>query len=271
TDHKLGFFKTWKNLRKERYEIVISFQMSIFPFIVRAKKRFNFLTKSLFSTRFFTHESVNFMKLIEPYFGSWKEKRLYFPITETDRQKAKNFFHSHNISSSTTIVAIHTGNPQMPDRWNAINYSTVCDTIIEEYNARIILFAEQNDPLIEKIVQYTQNRDKIIKISEITSPREIISILEKVNLAITRGGLFLHLACAAKSPVISIFGAGNPYRYGPIGTRYIIIHTDMECFPCNKKKKCEKHFECIETISYEKVVEAARLILDETKQLILFE
>lgn len=268
---KFLFFKICKNLRKEKYKMVISFQLSLFPYIVRARKKLIFLTRRLLSDRFFTHESVNFMNLIEPYFGKWKEKKLYFPVTENDREKTRAFFNSHNITGSTTLVVIYSGNTEMPDRWDPINYSKVCDALIEEYNAKILLFGEQNDPYTEKIISNSQKRDKILKMSEMNNPREIISLLEKTNLAITRDGLFLHLACTAKVPIISIFGAGNPYRYGPLGTKYINLHANMNCFPCNKRKKCRRQYKCIETISYESVIEAARLILDENKQLFLFE
>ncbi|MCX7705781.1 MAG: glycosyltransferase family 9 protein [bacterium] len=265
------FFKILRELRKEKYSSTLCFQLSLFIYLVGSRNRFFFLTRRLFSDRFFTHESINFMRLIEPHFGKWKEKQLYYPITEGDRQKARSILHMHNISSSATLIAIHPGNPEMPDRWDPLNYSKVCDTLIEEYDARILLFGESNDKFIKKIISASKHSDRILDMSTRTSPREIVSILEKTSLAITRNGLFLYLVCAAKTPVISIFGAGNPYRYGPLGTKYINVHTDMDCFPCNKKKKCPKSYKCMETIDHESVIDAARLMLNEGKQLFLFE
>lgn len=269
--HRILFFKMCKNLWKEKYKLVISFQPSLLPYLTRSQRKLIFFPRKLFSDRFFTHESVNYMKLIEPYFGKWQDKELCFPITDNDRQKAKSFLLSNGITSSNTLVAIHPGNPGMPDRWNSANYAKVCDTIIEEYNARIFLFGELNDPMINEIISISKYSDKILNMSKINNPREIVSLIERTNLAITRDGVFLYLACAAKIPVVSIFGAGNPYRYGPLGTKYINVHTDMECFPCNRKRKCRKNYQCINTIRYENVIESARLILDECKQLFLFE
>lgn len=270
-DNFLQFSRIWRILRKEKYSMVICFQTSIFPYIIKAKKKMVFLLRSLFAERFFTHESVNYLKLIEPFFGKPQEKGLYYPVKEFHRQKVKNFLNLHNIPTSATLVAIHPGNTNIADKWSSKNYSIICDTLIEEYNARIFLFGNPNDPSIKEIINFTQHKNEMLNMTEITNPCEVIAFIEKSNLAITQDSIFLYLACSVKTPVISIFGAGNPYRYGPLGTKYITIHTDMNCFPCDRKRKCRRNYQCIKIINAEKVIDAARLMLDESKQLFLFE
>ncbi|MCM8764434.1 MAG: glycosyltransferase family 9 protein [Candidatus Omnitrophica bacterium] len=268
---KFLFMRTCRMLRKERYKLVVCFRPSIFPYLVRTNRRLVFLKRKLFADRFFTHESVNFIRMIEPFFGKPREKEFFFPITESDRQKVRSFLNSNGIPGSTTLVAIHPGSPDMADKWSAASYLEVCNTLTEEYNAMIFLFGESSDPVKNEIITSAKQKDRILNMSEIKNPREIVAFLEKTNLAITRNGLFLYLACSARIPVISIFGAGNPYRYGPLGKKYLNIHADMDCFPCDKKRKCNKNYQCIKAISSERVIEAARLILDENKQLFLFE
>ncbi|MCM8821289.1 MAG: glycosyltransferase family 9 protein [Candidatus Omnitrophica bacterium] len=269
--HNFLSMRTCRTLRNEKYKLVVCFRPSIFPYIVRTNRRLVFLTKKLFTDRFFTHESVNFIKMIEPFFGKPSENEFYFPITESDRQHVRNFLKSVDIPGSTILVAINPGNPDLPDKWSVANYLEVCNTLIEEYNAMILLFGESGDPVVKEVIASVKQKSKVLDMSGVKNPREIVAFLEKANLAITRDGLFLYLACSARTPVVSIFGAGNPYRYGPLGKKYIIIHADMDCFPCNKKRKCNKNYQCIKTIEPEKVIDAARLMLDESKQLFLFE
>jgi len=270
-NNKILFIKNIRALRNEKYKLTVCFQPSLLPYFVGAKKKLTFLTSKLFSDRFFTHESVNYMRLIEPHFGRSRENELYFPISENDREKTKQFLKNNNIPASSTIVAIHTGNPDIADKWDSNNYSKLCDILVEEYNAKIFLFGEPGDQTIHEIKNKVKHKNDIIDATCIKNSRDITAFLTESNLAVTRNGMFLYLACAAKVPTISIFGAGNPYRYGPLGTKYINIHSDMDCFPCNKRIRCRKNYMCIKTISCEKVIEAARLILDEDKQLFLFE
>ncbi|HOK79246.1 MAG TPA: glycosyltransferase family 9 protein [bacterium] len=268
---KHGFIRTYRTLCTERYKLIISFRPSIIPYILRAKTKLNFLKIRIFTDRFFTHESINFLRLIEPVFGKPEKVELFFPVSEIDREKVKEFLKSKNISNSSTLVAIHIGNTDILDQWDVSNYIKVCDTLIEEYNAKILVFGNKNDPVVSEIINSTKYPHDIIDMSQTVNFREIAAFLSRANLAITRNGSFLYLACAVKTPIVAIFGAGNPYRFGPVGTRYINIHSQIDCFPCNRKYRCTKNYQCIKSITSDAVIEAARLILDENKQLYLFE
>ncbi|MGC8804904.1 MAG: glycosyltransferase family 9 protein [Candidatus Ratteibacteria bacterium] len=268
---KQSFIKTCRTLSKEKYKFIISFRPSIIPYILRAKIKLNFLKIKIFTDRFFTHESINFLRLIEPVFGKPAKVEIFFPVSDADREKVKEFLRSRNISNSSTLVAIHMGDKDLLDKWDLSNYIKVCETLIEDYNAKILIFGNNHAPAVYKIINSTKYRQNIIDMSQTVNLREIAAILSITNLAITRNGSFLYLACAVKTPVVAIFGAGNPYRFGPIGTRYINIHSQIECFPCNKKYRCNKNYQCIKSITPDAVIEAARLILDENRQLYLFE
>ena len=243
---------------------------SLFRFIHPYCRLLREQKRTVFADRFFTHESVNVLKTIEPIFGKPKEIGLYFPVNETDKDRVKEFCKTNNITASSPLVAIHTGDINSP-RWEEEKYSLVCDSIIEEYNAKILLFGIPKDPFIKKIISSTKSPDNIFDMSGVSNLKTIAAFLSRANLAITRDGIFLYLACAMKTPVVSIFGPGNPYRYGPIGVRYVIIHSNMDCFPCNKNRRCSKNHICINTINPQQVIEASRLILDEGNQLFLFE
>lgn len=79
--------------------------------------------------------------MIEPIFGKSQDTGLYFPINETDKERVKEFCKINNITGSTTLIALHAGSAN--NRWKAENYSIVCDSIIEEYNAKILFFGAQ--------------------------------------------------------------------------------------------------------------------------------
>ena len=266
---KTPILKNIHSIRSQRYDLVISFYPSLIPFFTRARKRIVFFRRIMFADHFFTHESVNILRMIEPIFGKSQDTGLYFPINETDKERVKEFCKINNITGSTTLIALHAGSAN--NRWKAENYSIVCDSIIEEYNAKILFFGAQNDFFIKEVIGFMKHSDSIFDMSRISHIKTIAAFLSRANLAITREGTFLYLACAMKTPVISIFGAGNPYRYGPIGVRYMIVHTDMDCFPCNNERRCKKNYMCIDSISPQQVIEATRLILDEGRQLFLFE
>ncbi len=91
--------------------------------------------------------------------------------------------------------------------------------------------------------------------------RQLAYLLSRAVFLITNDTGTMHLACAMKCPVIAIFGPGNPRRYGPIGTRNIVLHTDRKCFPCRFEAKCDKNFLCMDDVTVEMVLSAAEKIL----------
>jgi ADP-heptose:LPS heptosyltransferase len=91
-----------------------------------------------------------------------------------------------------------------------------------------------------------------------------------MDLVITGDPFTILLACAVQTPVIGIYGPVNPYRYGPIGTRYMNVHCQIPCFPCRKYKRCRIGYGCLDSVETDQVLSDARLILDTEKQLYLF-
>jgi ADP-heptose:LPS heptosyltransferase len=46
----------------------------------------------------------------------------------------------------------------------------------------------------------------------------------------------LHLAAAAKVPIISLFGATHPGRSAPYGSEALALHSPAGCSPCYRRR-----------------------------------
>lgn len=101
--------------------------------------------------------------------------------------------------------------------------------------------------------------------------RDLAALFKRADLLVTDNSAHMQLASATKCPVAAIFGPANPYRFGSVETKNIIVHSDLVCFPCKVRKRCRKNFACFERISSYEVVKASLLLLDGTKQPLLFD
>jgi len=72
----------------------------------------------------------------------------------------------------------------------------------------------------------------------------------------------MHLASAAKIPVVAIFGPTDVKINAPYGLNNVIVRKEISCSPC-KKKDCRERT-CIESISVEDVFEAVKRMSDKT-------
>ena len=67
----------------------------------------------------------------------------------------------------------------------------------------------------------------------------------------------MHVAAAFKTPVIALFGAGNPEIWHPYSKKSVVIYKDNVCTSCMKLKcpsKGEKEKECMKSIQIEDIL-----------------
>ena len=75
----------------------------------------------------------------------------------------------------------------------------------------------------------------------------------------------LHLAAAAGTPTVAIFGPTAPaLGFGPYGVAHVVVQRNLDCRPCSAHggRKCPKgHFRCMKEIDAAAVLDAARQLL----------
>ncbi len=74
----------------------------------------------------------------------------------------------------------------------------------------------------------------------------------------------MHLAAFAKTPVVAIFGPTDHKINAPYGDLSTVVRKDIACSPC-KNKDC-KNRHCLENISVEEVLKAAKEMYNRTKR-----
>lgn len=72
----------------------------------------------------------------------------------------------------------------------------------------------------------------VINMAGKTSLIEMGSLLQKMDAVISNDSGPMHMAAAAGTPVIALFGPTAPLRTGPFGAKHRILQTDMPCQPC---------------------------------------
>ena len=93
---------------------------------------------------------------------------------------------------------------------------------------------------------------------------ELAEFLSRCKLLISNDSGPVHVAVAMLTPVVDIFGRGDPglsfKRWGPLGDHDIVLHKDVGCEVC-QAHNCRLNFACIKKITVEEVVSSAEKIL----------
>ncbi|MCM8761949.1 MAG: glycosyltransferase family 9 protein [Candidatus Omnitrophica bacterium] len=258
--------------RSKRYDLIIDFKNSILPFFIKGRYRLTFFLKELFSEKIYTHEAERLLSFIVPFFGgTGGDISLYFPVSKKDRNDIEIFLKTIGIKPADTIVVFNPGGREKK-RLSEEKFAEIGKALIKRYDSLkiIIVGANYEEKIGQKIKGFIESNN-VFNLAGKTTLKQLAVLLEKASLMITNDTGTLHLASAMHCPTVAIFGPTSPYRYGPIGTKNIVVHSDIYCFPCNEKRICRNDYLCMKQISPEEVIKAAMLLLDEKEQPLLFD
>ncbi len=207
---------------------------------------------------------------IEPFFGREKSPRIFFPVSEHERNAADEHLRSDGMKHSERFIVIAPAADAGMKPWSAEKFAKTAKELMRIYEMPVILAGH------EKSRKYAEKVKTLIGGGNVfnycgSGTGETVALLKKAGLLITGNLDYIHLAGAADCPVVAVFGPGNPYRYGPAGTKNIVVHSSLGCFPCNAVKRCRRRFQCLEKIKTDQVLKAAMLIIDKKEQPLLFD
>jgi ADP-heptose:LPS heptosyltransferase len=85
--------------------------------------------------------------------------------------------------------------------------------------------------------------------------------IEQMLILLTNDSGPAHIAYALGTPAVTTFGGTDPARWGPPASPYFAALTNpVACWPC-PHWVCPTHLECLDGITVEAVVEAARRVI----------
>ena len=276
-----------KEIKKERYDISIDLSLgyiySMFLSLIGVRERlgFNYKNRGIFLTKKIDIDGFSDKHVIEYYLEFLKlldiEKEGLKPaplvhVGKFESVWADDFLKCNGVSRGSLIVGIipgcgaSWGKDANYRRWDRENFAGVADSLIDRYNARIVLFGDPKEIEICEGVQALMRNRAILSCGK-TDVGKFLALLKKCGLVITNDGGPLHIAVGLGIKTVSIFGPVDDRIYGPYPPdkkRHIVISAgNMPCRPCYVKFKYKvcKEMSCLKKIKTGDVFEAAERLL----------
>ncbi|MDO9069228.1 MAG: glycosyltransferase family 9 protein, partial [Deltaproteobacteria bacterium] len=154
------------------------------------------------------------------------------------------------------FIAIAPGAHWHTKRWSAENYSKLISKLVNRESG-IVIVGDKNDRAIaEEIIK--ASGANAINLCGLLDLAQLIYVLSKAKLLVTNDTGAMHIAEAAETPVVAIFGPTvRQFGFAPWRKESRIIETELDCRPCalHGSKKCPKgHFNCMKLITTEQVL-----------------
>lgn len=250
--------KIVKDLRNKKFDLVIDFfgnpRSVYFTFLSGARYRlgfglpyrrilYNLLTSRGTGKEYAALSRLNALKILGIESNDCK---LDFFLSDEAHAFASDYFKKGNLDNENLIISLSLTSRRKFNFYSLDRYAQICDWLIQEFSAKIILVWGPGE---EEIVKELSSKMKNKPIISPPTPTllELGAILERCDLHIGNDNGTKHIATAVGKPTFTIYGPNSPLSWtfpDPLKHRY--IKKEIQCQNCeNEKHRCE-NLECLD-------------------------
>jgi len=206
------------------------------------------------------HTADNALNLVRGAVGGEAIDRPQATLRLPDTARAEA---SRLLSPLTGVqkIGIHVSAGRAVKQWPEAQFRQVAERLIRDRAAGIVLTGAPEDRAQIDAVRCGLPADRVVDVSGGTDLITVAAVIEQLDLFVTGDTGPMHLAHAAGTPVVAVFGPSDPRRYGPRGVHDIVVRVDLPCSPCNRIRlppaRCTGHTpDCLAGIETAQVLAA---------------
>lgn len=143
------------------------------------------------------------------------------------------------VENQPITIALHPGSGtySVARRWPARWYAELAKMVHEEYEAQVLVLAGGDDHDSAEDVLSCAGRPDWMRLVTPSIPRELAGVLAACDLFVGNDSFPMHLAVAARVPMVAIFGPSNARAWGPYtpttpGSAVVVRRDELACSPC---------------------------------------
>lgn len=168
-------------------------------------------------------------------------------------------------ADASAVVVMQPGARYPLKVWPAERFAELADRLSAAVPCRILLGGDVREREVAEAVQ-ARARCRPTVIAGRFSLREFGALLKHCSLFIGNDGGAMHLAAAAGTPVVAIFGPTYPHRWGPRGAPSEILYKGLDCRACYHPVCIRREEEnCLRLITVDEVLERALRLLSRVR------
>jgi lipopolysaccharide heptosyltransferase II len=183
-------------------------------------------------------------------------------LTEEEKKWARNFLEEMSIEVARPIVGLHPGATWPNKRWPEKYFAELARRLVDR-NIQVLI---TQGPGEEKIVMEVMRQIAPPKLTgaaniislPVLALRQLASVQKQMQVFVANDCGVMHLAVAAGTPTIGLFGPSQPHNWFPYdrAAGHLALWHEIECRPCHKNFCPLGHLDCQNKLLPEKVAVA---------------
>ncbi|RKU05492.1 hypothetical protein C6501_19760 [Candidatus Poribacteria bacterium] len=234
-----GRIKLIKTLRREKFDLVVNLRDSFTARCIGAEHW------GLVRGNRERHAVTRYLEVLSAQGVDTTDAHPHLQVTEADHATAHRFLAEAGVTSERFLIGIHPGGNWVYKLWGAEKYAQLGTALSKEKNASILLFAGPNERKLQSQVAsmmtnpppppYQGGMDISPILVKTENLREVAALIAACDVYIGNDTGPMHIAAAARTPVVALFGSTNHIRSGPYGDKHTVVQSGIElgCNPCH--------------------------------------
>lgn len=188
---------------------------------------------------------------------------LSISLSPEDHVFAEQIFSKQELMPP--VVGLVIGATRAQKRWPEEYWGRLAEKLWSVGNISCVLLGGPEElDAAQRITSQTKNAPLVSLVGR-TSEKQLAAIIGQLGLVISGDSGPLHIATAMRTPVVALFGSTDPAETGPwlgsvrdnFSSATTVLYDALHCSPCRKNPTCNGRFDCLRTLTPERVFEAA--------------
>jgi len=247
--------RLFRDLRKERFDLVVDFRNSLFGWLLNPICRAPFIP-SLAGI----HAYRQYLEIARAVAGGGGTAARVAPcsifVSPEDKARVEALFAAHGCAARK-IIAVSPGCRGREKRWSRDNFRELCGLMAAETGSAVVLLGDGGDT--EATAYIAGGCRDVIDLAGKTTLAQLAYVLTRSELLVANDSANMHLAGYLDVPTVAILGPTDERRYGPWAGRTAVARRGLSCSPCPHGECARGRPECMEISAGEVMARIRRM------------
>jgi lipopolysaccharide heptosyltransferase II len=257
-----GTLGVLRKVRGERYDLLFDLEFltrfsAIFSLLSGAQRSFGFSTKGDLRARLhdavvpfnaYNHVALNFLALLGgraveplPEFDAQGATSLPAlapgPAAERELQEILDGRPGYRPDRPLVVVNPNAGDMALERRWPEEHFVALLRSLCESRDVNVALIGSPGErDYVAGLARRTELGERLMDLTGTIDVPQLVALLGRADVAVTSDSGPLHVAAAAGTSTVALFGPETPTLYGPLRSRpeqrHLVHYRNLACSPC---------------------------------------
>jgi lipopolysaccharide heptosyltransferase II len=200
------------------------------------------------------HMVLHYLEFAQYLGAEVQEPRHLFPPDDAAEAWAAAFVHE--LGGEPVLVNLGATKPA--NRWLPERFGALARVLTFAPGVPVCFTGGPDDEAAAAAARAATGGARVRDLVGRTSLRQLVALARRARLYIGCDTGPMHVAAAVGTPVVALFGPADPARTGPWGPGHRVLRVPPPCAPCNRRTCNQPRHACMEDITVEHVLAAAR-------------